>query len=113
MLAGQHRFDFGAFDVFFERVESPLQVAADVLALVGPFNQDPDIVQLLDDRVAQLEVVGEATAPLQDLLRLSLVLPEVGSRYPGLELVQFAGCIRRVKDSSAGLWRASPGFRSV
>jgi hypothetical protein len=51
-----------------------------------PLEQHPDVVELLREAVAQLEVFGEAALPLQRLLRLGLLVPEIGRGDLLLEL---------------------------
>jgi hypothetical protein len=69
-------------------------------------------VMLAAERIAQLEIVGDAAPPLQRLLRFRLVLPEVRSGDAGFELGQLACGMGRVKDSSANLERVSRDLRS-
>jgi hypothetical protein len=47
--------------------------------LLGPVDEDTDVVDLTGELVAQLEVVGETAATLERLLRVSSVFPEIRS----------------------------------
>jgi hypothetical protein len=103
VLAAHHLLDFSGLDFRLERAHRVLQVAADVLARFRPLEQDAEIVELLDDGVAEGGFVSQTAPPLQEPLRFGLILPEIGRRDTGLERGQFARRISRVKDSSAGL----------
>jgi hypothetical protein len=112
VLATEHLLDLGAFHLTLEIVQRRLQIGAHVFALLRPFEQDTKVVDLLDQRIAQLEILGNAAPPLQRFLRLGLVFPEIRSGDAGLELGQLADGMRRVKDSSADLERVSRDLRS-
>ena len=112
VLAAEHLLDLGGLDFALRARRARAADRADVLALPGPFEQHAEVVELAGQRVAQLDFVGQPAAALQRLLRLGLVLPEVGRGDAGFELGQLAGGVGGVKDSSAGLWRVAPGLRS-
>jgi hypothetical protein len=78
VLATEHLLGFSAVDLLFERVEGLGQVGGDVLAALRPFEEDANVVDLSGKAVAQLEVLGEPALALQGLLRLGLIVPEVG-----------------------------------
>jgi hypothetical protein len=78
VLAAQHLLGFGGVDLRLERVERLAKVGGDVLSALRPFNEHAEVVDLLREAVAQLEVVGKPALPLQRLLRLGLVVPEPG-----------------------------------
>jgi hypothetical protein len=78
VLAAEHLLDLGRLDFLLERFDRSLEIAGDVLALLRPFEQDSKIVEFADQRVAQIELLAQTAAPLERLLRLDLVLPEVG-----------------------------------
>ena len=101
VLAAEHLLDFGGLDLRLERVERALQVGGHVLALLRPFEQHADVVDLLGEAVAELDVFGEPALALQRLLRVGLVVPEVRRGDLQFELRQLSGIVRLVKDSSA------------
>jgi hypothetical protein len=80
VFAAQHLLGFRGVDLLLERVERVLQVGGDILAALGPFEQDADVVELPGQAVAQLEIFGEPALALQRFLRLGLVVPEVRRR---------------------------------
>jgi hypothetical protein len=82
-----------------------LQVAGHVLTLLRPLEQNTEIVQLADERVAKVDLFAQTAPALKRLLRLGLVLPEVGFGDALLERRELARRIGRVKDSSEGPWR--------
>jgi hypothetical protein len=77
VLAAEHLLGFGGVHLRVERVERAPEIGDHVLAALRPFEQDADVVNLAGKAVAQLEVLGEAALPLQRLLRLGLVVPEI------------------------------------
>jgi hypothetical protein len=78
VLATEHLLGFGGVDLVFERVERLAQVVGDVLAALRPLQEYADVVELFREAVAELEILGEPPLALQGLLRLSLVVPEIG-----------------------------------
>jgi hypothetical protein len=48
VCAAKHLLDLRALDFALEHIKRGLQVAADVFALLGPFEQHTQIVNLLD-----------------------------------------------------------------
>ena len=86
VFATQHLLGFGGLDLIFERVEGLLQVGEHVLAVLGPFEQDTDIVDFLGKAVAEFDVLGKAALALQCFLGLRLVIPKLGSRDFPFEL---------------------------
>jgi hypothetical protein len=79
MLAPEHFLGFGGVHLFFERIERLGQVGGDVLPALRPFEQHANVVDLLREAVAKLDVFSEAALTLQRFLRLGLVIPEGGS----------------------------------
>ena len=86
VLAAEHLLGFDGVDLRFERVERLRQVRRHVLAALAPFEQDADVVDLLAEAVALLEIFGEAALPLEGLLCFGLVVPEIGGGDPAFEL---------------------------
>jgi hypothetical protein len=80
VLAAKHLLGFGGIDFLLEGVERSRQVGGDVFARLRPLEQDAEVVDLLLEAVAQLEVFGEPALALQGLLGLVLFVPEIGRR---------------------------------
>jgi hypothetical protein len=80
VLAAKHLLGFDRCDLIFERVDRTLEIGLDRLAGLRPFDQHTEIVDLLAKAVALFDVFGEAALPLQRLLRLGLVVPEIRRR---------------------------------
>jgi hypothetical protein len=77
VLAAEHLLGFRGVDLRFERIDRPLEVRADILAALRPFEQHAEVVGLLRQAVAELAVLRQAALPLQGLLRFGLVVPEI------------------------------------
>jgi hypothetical protein len=101
VLAAEHLLDLGGLDLRLEAIEPALQVGNHIFALLGPLEQHADVVNLLGEAVAQLDVFGEPALALQGLLRVGLVVPEVRRSDLQFELREFPGIVSVVKDSSA------------
>jgi len=86
VLAAEHLLRLDGVDLRLERIEGARQVAGDVLAAARPFEQDADVVDLLAEAVALLEIFGKAALPLEGLLRFGLVVPEIGGGDAAFEL---------------------------
>jgi len=78
VLAAEHLLHFAGLDFLIERVESLRELNVHRLAGFRPFDQYREIVGALPQRHHQIAILLEPLAALQDLLRLGLVLPEVG-----------------------------------
>jgi hypothetical protein len=78
VLAAEHLLGFSGVDLRFERVERFLQIRDNFLALLCPFDEHADVVDLLGEALAQFDVFGKTPLPLQRLLRVGLVVPEAG-----------------------------------
>jgi hypothetical protein len=112
VLASEHLLGLRGFHFGLERIERLDEIAGHVLALLGPLEEDAEVVDLADERTAQLELVGQLTPALQETLSGGLILPEVGLADASLDLAQFVGRMGRVKDSSAGRERASADLQN-
>jgi hypothetical protein len=87
--------------VAFVILERAREIGADVLALARPLDQHAKVVGLLANRLREVALGLQPPAPLEDLLRGALVLPEI--RFGGLrfEFRQLAAESRFVKAPSA------------
>jgi hypothetical protein len=109
VLAAQHLARLGGLDVSLELVEAARQIPVDGFTRLGPLDQDGQVVRAPLQGVGEVQFFFEAAAPLQQLLRLTLVVPEVRLGDAGLQLVELRAVTRDVKDSSAGRRCVSPG----
>jgi hypothetical protein len=112
MLAAEHLLDFGGVHLRLEAVEAALEIGKHLFALLRPFEQHAEVVDLLGETVAQLDVFGEPSLALEGLLRVGLVVPEIRRRDFQLELRELPGIVSIVKDSSASRKPASAGRRN-
>jgi hypothetical protein len=78
VFAAEHLFGFRGVDLLLERVEGLGQIGGDVFTTLRPFEEYADVVDFLGEAVAELDVFRKTALPLQRLLRLGLVVPEVG-----------------------------------
>jgi hypothetical protein len=85
VLAAEHLLDLAGLYFLLERVERLTEFGVDRLARFGPFDEHGEIVALLRERRHQLVLLLQAPAALQDLLRFSLIFPEIGRRGARLE----------------------------
>jgi hypothetical protein len=86
VLAAEHLLGLDRIDLRFERVERLCQVRRHVLAAADPFEQHADVVDLLAQAVALLEIFGETALPLEGFLRVGLVVPEIRRGDAAFEL---------------------------
>jgi hypothetical protein len=105
-LTREHRPDLAGLDVLRQSLEDPGEILGDLLALARPFDQDAGVVDLLPQRLRELLVLLDPAAPLQRLLRVRLVLPEVGLGDPRFELAEVLRQARFVKAPSGDRGRA-------
>ena len=63
-----------------EFVEAAREIVEHRLARLGPLDQHGEIVARAAQRLAEVAILLEPPAPLQQLLRAGLILPEVGIR---------------------------------
>jgi hypothetical protein len=101
VLAAEHLAGLGRLDVAGERLESRQQLRLHRLARLRPLDEHAEIVGPALERVAEAQLLLEPAAALQQLLRLALVLPEVGLGDPRLDARELGAVARGVKDSSA------------
>jgi len=113
VLAAQHLARLGALDVGLQLLQPPEQVVLHGLAGLGPLDEHPEIVDTALQGVAERQLLLQTPAPLQQLLRLGLILPEVRFGDARLDARELGAMTRRVKDSSADRRTASPGRGSV
>ena len=78
VFTAEHFLGFRGVDLLFERIEGLGQVGGDLFTALRPLEQYADVIGFLGKAVAQLDVFRQAALALQRLLRLGLVVPEVG-----------------------------------
>ncbi len=108
VLAAEHLLGLAGVDLRRQVVERAGEVVGDRLPCLGPFDQDGEILGAAPQRIAEIAILLEAPAALQQLLRRRLVLPEVRIGDARLDCREFFGGLGGVKDSSAGRWRGAP-----
>jgi hypothetical protein len=113
VLATEHFLDLAGLHFLIERLERLAELGINGLARVGPLNQHGKIVALFLERQAQIAILLDATAPLQDFLGFSLVFPEVGGGGARLQAGQLLVESSGFKDSSADRSRACSNPRNV
>jgi hypothetical protein len=101
VLAAEHLLDLGCFDLALQLLEATAEVGFDRFALFQPFSQDDEVLAALFQRVAKGDVLLQATAALQQFLRLDLVRPEVGLSDALLDACGFVVESGSLKDNSA------------
>jgi hypothetical protein len=106
VLAAEHLVRLRGVDLRLEVVEATGQVNSDVFTGIGPLDQDAEIIGAALQRSFERLLILEPPAPLHDLLRFALVVPETGCAraflYVSKLFVQASG----FKDASA---TPSPG----
>jgi hypothetical protein len=112
VLAAEHFLGLASVNLRSELVERASEVVGHRFAGFGPFHQDVKVVELALQRVAQLHVLLEPAAALQELLRVRLVFPEVRFGDALFDLGQFDCGAGGVKDGSAGRRRGAPDPRT-
>jgi hypothetical protein len=102
VLAAEHLLDLARLDLGGESGQPLLQLVADRLSSLGPLDEDGEIVRPALERLAEVPLLFEPPAPLKQLLRGGLVLPEVRFAYLRFDCGQLGFELGGVKDSSAG-----------
>ena len=108
VLAAEHLLGFTGVDLRGEIVEGAAEIVGNRLPGLGPFGENGEIFEALAQRLAEVAILFEAAAALQQLLRRGLVLPEVRRRDALFDGLQLAGGMCCVKGSSAGRRRGAP-----
>jgi hypothetical protein len=106
VLAAEHLLDLAGLNLLIEEIERLREFGVHRLAGRRPLDENGQIVTLLPQGGAQLEILLEPPAALQDLLRLGLIFPEIGRGGARLQAVQFVRGTGGFKDSSADPQRA-------
>jgi hypothetical protein len=91
VLAAEHLLRLAGFDFPAELVEPAREVVEHRFTGLRPLDQHGEIVDPRLQRIAQPGVVFEPAAALQQLLRRSLILPEIRVRDPLLDPRQLLG----------------------
>jgi hypothetical protein len=79
-FAREHRADFGGVDIAGKLIQTAGQIANHVLALLGPVDENAEVVGLASERRGQRLVAFQTAPPLQYLLCVVLVFPEIRRR---------------------------------
>jgi hypothetical protein len=102
MFPAEHLLDLAGLDLARQGLESFSQLGQRPrIALLGPFDEHRQIVAPAAQRCDQLAVFFEPPPPLQELLRLFLILPEIRLGNARFDQAQLLFRPRRFKDSSA------------
>jgi hypothetical protein len=102
VLAAEHLARLGGLDVRLEGVYAYRQLGVHRLARLGPFDQHAEVLGAPLQGVAERQLFLQPPAPLQQLLRLGGVLPEIGVGAAGVDPGQLRSMAWGVKDNSAG-----------
>jgi hypothetical protein len=102
VFAAEHLLDLAGLDLARERLQ-PLRELGQrtLIPLLGPLDEHRQIIASAAQRGGELAVLFEPPPPLEQLLRLRLVLPEIRLRDARFNLRQLVFRSGRVKDSSA------------
>jgi hypothetical protein len=112
VLAAEHLLRLAGVDARRQVVERPCEVLLDGLPRLCPLDEDGEVIGTLLQRAREIAILFEPAAPLQDLLRTRLVLPEIGRGDLCFYFRELFGGICGVKDSFAGRRRGAPGPRT-
>ena len=105
VFAAQQRGGFDAAQLGIQPLEFLLDVFRDILAFSSEFEKSLQVLYRALQFSIQLNVILELLAPLQNRLRLSLIIPKPRIDNLRLDLAQFPTLGFRVKDNSG-----RPGF---
>jgi hypothetical protein len=111
VLAAEHLLRLAGVHLRGEIVEGAAEVVVYRLAGLRPLDEHVQVVELPLQRVAQLDVLLQPAATLQQFLSAGLILPEVRSGDAILYAGKFDGGAGGVKGSSAGRRRGAPDLR--
>jgi hypothetical protein len=106
VLAAEHLLDLARVDFGGEARQPLLEFVADRFPAFSPFDEDGEIVRAALERQAEVPILFEAAAPLEELLRGGLVFPEVWFADLCLYGNELGFELGGVKDNSAGRRRA-------
>ena len=107
VLAAEHLLDLAGLDLALQLVEPARELGLDRFALLQPFGKDLEVVGATPQRRDEADVLFEPPPALHHLLRLGLVLPEVGLADARFDAGQFFRGTCGVKDNSASQPTAS------
>jgi hypothetical protein len=99
VLAAEHLLRLALGDLLVELVEHAHEVVLHGLALLEPLVEHAQVVGGLGEPPGEFDILFESSPTLQDLLRLGLVLPEIGCGCALLEAVQLVSRACGLKDS--------------
>jgi hypothetical protein len=101
VLAAEHLVRLRGVDLRLEVVEAAGQIGGDVFTAIGPLDQHAEIVGSALQGSFERLLIFEPSAPLHDLLRFGLVVPETGLARALLYLGKLFVQAGRFKDASA------------
>jgi hypothetical protein len=111
VLSAEHFLGLAGIDLRGELVERPGELLQHRLPGLGPLHQHGEIVDPRLERSAEIAVLLDAPASLEQFLSGFLVLPEIRRCYPGFDLGEFISGVGGVKDNSANRSRGARGLR--
>ena len=107
VLAAEHLLDLAGLDLTLQLVEPAGELGFDGFALLQPVGQHLQVVGTTAQRGDEGDILLEPPPALHHLLRLGLVLPEVGLADARFDPGQFFRGACGVKDNSASQPTAS------
>jgi hypothetical protein len=87
VLAAEHLARLSGLDVALEVVDALEQIRFDRLARLCPLDEHTEVVGAAGERLGERQLVFDAPAPLQQLLRVGLVLPEIRFGDAGFDAI--------------------------
>jgi hypothetical protein len=106
VLAAEHLLDLTRLDLGGEIGQPLFELVANRFATLSPFDENGQIVRPALERQAEIAILFETAAPLEELLRGGLVFPEVWFADLCLYGCQLGFELGGVKDNSEGRRRA-------
>ena len=102
VLAAKHLLDLAGLHLPIEPIERLRELGVHALARLRPLDEDAEVVAFLLEREAQVAILLEPAAALQDFLGFGLVFPEIVGGRTRVQAVQLLLGAGGLKDSSGG-----------
>ena len=112
VVAGKQHFRFGLLQLVFEPFKQRLQFLNRTLVFFGKLKEHCGVVYLRLKILLPSNLLFQAAAFLQQLLRGFLIVPEVGRGGLDLDLVQLFAACRDIKETSRAVPRARAGCQT-